>query len=90
MSWGFRRQGDAGGAVLAADTAARLADDFVESYVSWREASEAVRTAYERWRAGQRPDRGLAFSEYRAALDREEHAAVMFHERATLVWSPWE
>jgi hypothetical protein len=82
------RQGDAAGAMLAADAAARLVDDFLASYVCWREASEAVRTAYDRWRRGQRPDRRLAFAAYRAALDREEHAALLFRERAELVRSP--
>jgi hypothetical protein len=88
VSWSFLQQGGAAGAVLTGDAAARLVDDFLETYVCWREASAAVRTAYDRWRGGQRPDRGLAFAAYRAALDREEHAAVMFRERAELVRSP--
>jgi hypothetical protein len=54
---------------------ARAADEFVESYVCWREACEDVRMAYERWWSCRRLDRGLLFAVYRAALDREEHAS---------------
>jgi hypothetical protein len=52
-----------------------LADEFLESYVCWREACEDVRSAYEGWRKCQPPEGGLEFESYRAALDREEHAA---------------
>jgi hypothetical protein len=54
--------------------------------ISWRATSAGARhprLCGRRTRPGQRPDRGLAVAEYRAALDREEHAAVIFHERAT-------
>ena len=47
-----------------------LADEFVEGYLSWREESAAVESAYERWRGMQRRDRPVAFAAYRAALDR--------------------
>jgi hypothetical protein len=50
-------------------------DDFVESYVSWREEAMAVQTAYDHWRSVHDPDEALAFAAYRAALEREEHAA---------------
>jgi hypothetical protein len=87
MSWGFRRQGDAGGAVLAADTAARLADDFVESYVSWREASEAVRTAYAPWpTTGSRPGRRGVPCGPRPRGARRSH----FPRACDVVWSPWK
>jgi hypothetical protein len=52
-----------------------LADGFVESWVSWREASDDVRIAYRWWSECARPQRALAFAGYRAALDREQHAA---------------
>jgi hypothetical protein len=71
--------------MLADDLAAGGADAFLESYVCWREASETVRTAYDRWRRGRPRDRGPAFAAYRAALDREERAALRFGERAGLV-----
>jgi hypothetical protein len=52
-----------------------LVDEFLGSWVSWREACEDVQGAYERWRLALAPQRGLAFASYRAALDREELAA---------------
>jgi hypothetical protein len=54
---------------------APIADEFFDSYLRWREACEDLRTAYERWRNCEPPQRFLAFDGYRAALDREEHAA---------------
>jgi hypothetical protein len=50
-------------------------DELSESYVSWREACEDLRTAYELWSNCAPRQRILAFSWYRAALDREEDAA---------------
>jgi hypothetical protein len=52
-----------------------VADDFLDSYVCWREACHDVRSAYQRWGKCEPPERALAFGSYRAALDREEHAA---------------
>jgi hypothetical protein len=49
--------------------------EFLRSYVRWREACEEVRVAYERSETAERPDRGLAFAAFCAALDREEHTA---------------
>jgi hypothetical protein len=51
------------------------ADRFIESYVCWREACGDVRRAYGRWRGCAPSERGLAFATYRAALEREAHAA---------------
>jgi hypothetical protein len=52
-----------------------LEDEFLASYVRWREACADVRRAYEHWR-GSRPRHGAeAFVVYQAALDREECAA---------------
>jgi hypothetical protein len=48
-----------------------LGDDYLESYVSWREEAATVQTAYDQWQAGE----ALAFAAYHAALDREEQAA---------------
>jgi hypothetical protein len=57
-----------------------LGDEFLESYVCWREACEDVRSAYRRRAKSSPRQRGLAFAAYRAALDREEYAAgVHFH-----------
>jgi hypothetical protein len=52
-----------------------LADKFIESWVRWREACEAVHSAYARWQQCEAAQRGLAFEGYRAALDREDQAA---------------
>jgi hypothetical protein len=87
MRWGIPRQ-DSDEWTLGAQVEAWRADALLEGYVCWREASEAVRTSYDRWRGGQRSDRRLAFAAYRAALDQEEHAARMFRERAELVSGP--
>jgi hypothetical protein len=44
----------------------------------WMDERDAVREMYERW-AGGCPEGGpLAFDAYRAALDREEHAAHVY------------
>jgi hypothetical protein len=59
-----------------------LADDFLESYVSWRESCEAVGTSYQWWRTCDTPQRGLAFESYLAALDREEIAAQIHSDRS--------
>jgi hypothetical protein len=80
MTWSFVRPGDAIGSAPAADAAPWLADDFLARYVCWREESDSVQAAYEHWRGGRRPDRALAFAAYRAALDREERAALTFGE----------
>ena len=80
MSLGFLRQGAAESAP-ATSPPPWLADDFLESYVCWREECAEVRGAYERWQGVEPPDRALAFAAYRAALDREERAAGVFRDR---------
>jgi hypothetical protein len=62
-----------------------LTDAFVDSWVSWREASEDVRTAYRSWSECARPQRALAFASYRAALDREQQAASIHSDWAQRV-----
>jgi hypothetical protein len=57
----------------------RLIDAFVESYVDWREGCADLHGAYRRWSLSEPRDRDLAFLAYRAALDREEKAALV-HE----------
>jgi hypothetical protein len=59
-----------------------LVDEFVESYVSWREACEDVQSAYRRWAECQPQQRGLSFATYQAALDREEQAASIHSQLA--------
>jgi hypothetical protein len=50
----------------------------LHSWVSWRQACEDVRSAYERWANCEAPEHGLAFASYRAALDREDQAARVY------------
>jgi hypothetical protein len=53
----------------------RLVDEAFEAYLAWRGECIALERAYRFWtRAGRRDARG-AFWAYRAALEREEHAA---------------
>jgi hypothetical protein len=86
MRWGISRHDSV--SIPVDHVEAWRADAFIEGYVCWREASEAVRTAYDRWRGGPPRDLGLAFAAYTAALDQEEHAACMFRERAELASGP--
>ena len=69
----------------ATERRSALADGFVDSWVSWREASEDVRAAYRWWSDCARPQRALAFAGYRAALDREQHAASVHSDWAQRV-----
>jgi len=62
--------------------ASHVADEFLESYVCWREACEDVRKAYARWGSSSQRHRALAFESYRASLDREDHAARLHSEWA--------
>jgi hypothetical protein len=53
-----------------------------DAYVDWLEECVTVREAYERWSSAAAADVLLAFAAYRAALDREEHAARCFQALA--------
>ena len=53
-----------------------LDDEFLASYVRWREACTDVRLAYEHWRGSEPGPGAEAFVVYQAALDREECAAL--------------
>jgi hypothetical protein len=52
-----------------------LIDAVMDGYVTWREESAAVEAAYRTWRGAPPGQRTVAFDDYFAALDREEHAA---------------
>jgi hypothetical protein len=67
---------------LAAKPLDSVADEFLDSYVRWREACEDVRIAYECWGNCKPPQRALGFKWYRAALECEEHAARVYSHRA--------
>jgi hypothetical protein len=56
------------------------ADEFVESYVCWREEAASARGAYDHWLTARHHDEPAAFAAYMAALDREEHAADVLCE----------
>lgn len=63
----------------------RLVDEAIDAYVDWREERESVWDAYSRWTSAPKPDSLLAFSAYRAELDREERAADVYAELMTRV-----
>jgi hypothetical protein len=58
----------------------RLVDDFIDSYVEWREACAELRAAYRRWAGAPPDDRGLAFLAHGAALDWE-HGSALVHQQ---------
>jgi predicted lipoprotein len=58
----------------------RLADEVIETYVSWREACVAVERSYAEWCRALRDDRRLAHAVFVAALDGEETAAETHRE----------
>jgi hypothetical protein len=61
---------------------AQLTDELLESYVTWREASEDAATTYARW-GDAGVDRRVAHDRYRAALQAEEDAAAGYRDAAT-------
>jgi hypothetical protein len=65
-----------------AESADGVVDQFVESYLRWREACEEVRSAYDLWRKCTPSHRTVGFKTYLAALDREELAARVHSHRA--------
>lgn len=69
-------------ATLTRDAPRWLTDAFLDSYVSWREACDEVRSAYQRWGSAARGDAALAFAAFLAALDQEERAAGIHWEWA--------
>jgi hypothetical protein len=56
----------------------QLVDALMESYVCWREQTEAVNETYDSFRRAGPHERATAFDDYRAALDREEDAAWQY------------
>ena len=69
----------------AQETSRSLTDEFIESWVCWREACADVHGAYERWQRCEPARRELAFAGYRAALDREDQAARVHSIVATRI-----
>jgi hypothetical protein len=60
---------------------AKSIDEMMDSYVDWREQCNALAETYERWSNGSIANRKLAFEAYKAALDLEEHASLIYAER---------
>jgi hypothetical protein len=56
----------------------RLADEAIDRYVNWREASAEVGAAYGHWSNAPAAEVGASFAEYAEALDREEWAATLY------------
>ena len=82
--WAFSPAAAAPGAPAAQrtpgpDHESRLADAFVESYVSWREQCAEVESAYERWTSG-RDESGVDYAIYLAELEFEEDAAQAYRD----------
>ena len=57
----------------------QLIDEAFARYLDWLAESEAVSAAYRVWSRAARTDGALPFAAYRAALDREERAATVYH-----------
>lgn len=60
---------------------ATAADALIDGYVAWREASDDVRRAYQRWDSSAVADRHCIFAGYLAALEREQHASKVYAEK---------
>jgi hypothetical protein len=56
----------------------QLVDEAIDAYVDWQEERAHVWDAYARWDSAGNSDASLAFSAYRAALDREERASFVY------------
>jgi hypothetical protein len=63
---------------MAAPIRPDLIDEMLDAYMGWRRECVTVRTAYREWSTGPGPDRRLAFAAYRAALDREQQASLVY------------
>ena len=55
-----------------------LADAAVAAYSEWRSECAAVGASCRQWVGARREEERSAFSDYRCALDREEHAAERY------------
>jgi broad specificity phosphatase PhoE len=55
-----------------------LIDEAFDAYLDWRDGSAEVWHAYKRWNGAPARDARRRFWAYRAALEREEHAARVY------------
>ena len=60
----------------------------IDVCADWRQKSAAVEEAYGRWSCAPEADRALAFAAYKAALDREECASVVYGNHLRRFGSP--
>jgi hypothetical protein len=55
-----------------------LIDDAFDAYLEWRDESAEVWHAYKRWNGAPAGEARSKFWAYRAAVEREEHAARVY------------
>ena len=60
-----------------------LIDDAFDAYLGWRDESAEVRHAYKRWNVAPAREARRKYWAYRAALEREEHAARVYGRLAS-------
>jgi hypothetical protein len=56
----------------------QLIDDAFDAYLQWRDESARVWHSYRQWVGAPAREARASFWAYRAALDREEHAACVY------------
>jgi len=56
----------------------QLIDEAFDAYLQWRNESAEVWHAYRRWLSAPAREARKSFWAYRAALEREEHAALLY------------
>jgi hypothetical protein len=56
----------------------RLVHAAMDAYLDWRDECAAVSDAYRRWADAREAEAEPAWHAYEAALDREEHASVLY------------
>lgn len=67
--------------IFSTRSRSQLIDELMERYVEWREQCVALSDAYSQWSRGPASGRRLAFEAYKAALDLEEHASLVYADR---------
>ena len=53
-------------------------EDVMDAYVDWREQSQGVWDAYQRWVHADPQDERLRFAAYLAELDQEQRASAVY------------
>jgi hypothetical protein len=56
----------------------QLTDEAFDAYLQWRGECAEVWHAYRRWGSAPAREASMTFWDYRAALQREEHAARLY------------